>query len=314
MTAASTASGTAGSRSRTGVITPADCFAGELRERVELVRRTPGQQLVEHGAERVDVRRRGHLLAGRLLGREIRRCAENRCRAASAASSRPRGRCRSRRPSAHRPRAGAGSPGFTSRWTSPASCACCNPAHACSASCDRLRSSAASRTRRAVSPGTYSMTMKGRPSSVSPASYTWTTFGCESRPASRASRRNRVRNVLVVAEMLGQHLHRDRPVQLLVVGEIHDRHAAVPERALDAIAAVGEASRSLVALAALLLALPFALTVLVALVGSSAGGTHWIREHEVVHAAPQLLLERSSARGRSLIAADRVLLQALPPA
>ena len=52
----------------------------EVGERVELVRRPPGEQLVEHGAERVDVGGRRHLLAERLLRREVGGRAEHRAR------------------------------------------------------------------------------------------------------------------------------------------------------------------------------------------------------------------------------------------
>src|SRR5207244_8603277 len=49
----------------------------QLRERAELVWRSPRQQLVNDGAESVDVGRGGDLLAGDLLGRHIGLGAEN---------------------------------------------------------------------------------------------------------------------------------------------------------------------------------------------------------------------------------------------
>src|SRR5204863_5445321 len=51
---------------------------GEVGDRVESVRRATGQQLVENRAERIEVRRCGRVLPGDLLGREVRRGAEDR--------------------------------------------------------------------------------------------------------------------------------------------------------------------------------------------------------------------------------------------
>ena len=49
----------------------------ELGQAVRLVRRPPRQQLVEHGAEGVDVGGRSHLVARSLLGRQVGGCAEH---------------------------------------------------------------------------------------------------------------------------------------------------------------------------------------------------------------------------------------------
>ena len=56
----------------------------DLRERLEPERRLAGQQLVEHGAERVDVGRGAHVLAERLLGSQVCRGAEHGARQGQA--------------------------------------------------------------------------------------------------------------------------------------------------------------------------------------------------------------------------------------
>ena len=150
---------------------------------------------------------------------------------------------------------------FTNEQDSPASrrdgrarpsCACCNPAHAWSAS--GTASSCASFPRSAsVSPSTYSMTMYGLPS-ASPASYTWTTFGCESRLASLTPAGN-ARGSRVARQMLREDLDRDEAAQLFVVRQIDDRHAAVGRVFARSGSALLRASRSIVLLVLLFLLL-----------------------------------------------------------
>ena len=53
----------------------------------------------------------------------------------------------------------------------------------------------------------------------------------------RASRRNRVAEVLVAREVRGEHLQRDRPVELLVPAGVDDGHAAAAELPVDAVGA-----------------------------------------------------------------------------
>jgi len=68
MIASSTGRGTAGALGLVG---------GEVGRRLEVVRRSARVQLVEHGAERVDVSRGGHVLAEGLLRGEVGRGAKD---------------------------------------------------------------------------------------------------------------------------------------------------------------------------------------------------------------------------------------------
>ena len=82
-----------------------------------------GQQLVEHDADRVEVRAAVDRLALGLLGREVlRRCRRSR-RSGSSPTSRRRARSRSRRPSPGPSRSMITFCGLTSRWTIPRRCA-----------------------------------------------------------------------------------------------------------------------------------------------------------------------------------------------
>ena len=85
------------------------------------------------------------------------------------------------------------------------------------------------------------MTMNWRPvASSAPKSKTCTMFGCTSRAAASASRRKRETKFASCGQVLGEQLDRHVALQPRVERELHGRHAADAEAALEAVAVCEE--------------------------------------------------------------------------
>ena len=82
----------------------ADLLHRDGHGRAAVERHPPGEHLVEDDADRVAVAGGGHLVAARLLGRQVLGRADHRAGLGHVAVARRRGRCRSRSPSGARPR------------------------------------------------------------------------------------------------------------------------------------------------------------------------------------------------------------------
>ena len=79
--------------------------------------------------------------------------------------------------------------------------------------------------------------MYGRPSSASPGVVDADHVRVREPRCEPGLAQEALAEVGVAGEVLGQQLDRHRPVQLLVLREVDRRHAAVPERSLEPVAA-----------------------------------------------------------------------------